>query len=722
LWIKGSYVIRTEVMYAKGTDDTTTPTSGWSFTKPSVTYGDWLWSRTRVVYSDDNNTESYSVSYVGTNGVDGKNAVRVDLDNENDSMLYDGNGTLISGNAVSHASLYDGQTKIDNSILSWIIKNTSNVTATISGNTITVTAISANSGSVAVATTYNKKEYSVIFSVKKLVGVDKYEIRTTPNAITYNPNTGGYSQNSVIVDVYRISQNGGRNKITSLPTDYKLQYSVNNGTNWTDISPSGSIAKSKFTGDNILVRLTDNNSKELDGETIPIVSDGTDGIDGKDGENAVQLALAVSPDTIALNADSDFKTGDTLTVKIQKTDGSVTTNIQKSNTATFKLWVGSNGYGISDYNSSTKSYSISLKDKNIQSDSYVHVTYVDGDINLDKSVSITQDGSQGLQGCVTRVSEWKAGVTYKHDAGLALGYIDVVAIRSTAVGNENGFLFWECREGHTSSASNKPTSHSQDTRYWHPVSNVGAIYTSLLIADNAFIRFGATNQFVVVNSDNNQIEAGMKGSGDIRFWAGGGVTYDANNQPTDINLNNANFRVKKDGSLYAKNAYIEGEIHATSGEFTGKITAQQGSIEGDISVGPTSGQHMLITPNDKEVTVQSISWTVTKGVQFYNGSAYQGGLQFIGYDLTLLAGYKGNVKIDAEGFSIVNSGTTYNWIKTNINNLVAWIEWCYNNENSLRIGVARGKIYVTADKSDFKTYSEANTNELYLENGFLKIK
>ena len=80
-------------------------------------------------------------------------------------MLYDGNGTLISGNAVSHASLYDGQTKIDNSILSWIIKNTSNVTATISGNTITVTAISANSGSVAVATTYNGKEYSVIFSV-----------------------------------------------------------------------------------------------------------------------------------------------------------------------------------------------------------------------------------------------------------------------------------------------------------------------------------------------------------------------------------------------------------------------------------------------------------------------------------------------------------------------------------------------------------------------------
>ena len=390
LWIKGSYVIRTEVMYAKSTDGTTTPTSGWSFTKPSVTYGDWLWIRTEVIRSDENNSVSYSVSYVGTNGVD-----------------------------------------------------------------------------------------------------------------------------------------------------------------------------------------------------------------GKDGENAVQLALAVSPDTIALNAEGNFKTGGTLTVKIQKTDGSVTTNIQKSSTATFKLWVGSNGYDISDYNSSTKSYSISLTGKNIQSDSYVHVTYVDGDINLDKSVSITQDGSQGLQGCVTRVSEWKAGVTYKHDSGLALGYIDVVAIRSTAVGNENGFLFWECREGHTSSASNKPTSHSQDTQYWHPVSNVGAIYASLLIADNAFIRFGSTNQFVVVNS-SNQIEAGMKGDGDIRFWAGGGVTYDANNQPTDINLNNANFRVKKDGSLYAKSAYIEGEIHATKGEFTGTITAQSGGITGNFKIGENKAHQYYFEFKPKE--------------------------------------------------------------------------------------------------------------------------
>ena len=448
LWIKGSYVIRTDVMYAKGTDGTTTPTNGWSFTKPSVTYGDWLWIRTEVIRSDENNSVSYSVSYVG--------------------------------------------------------------------------------------------------------------------------------------------------------------------------------------------------------------------------ENAVQLALAVSPDAIALNADGNFKTGGTLTVKIQKTEGSVTTNIQKSSTATFKLWVGSNGYDISDYNSSTKSYSISLIGKNIQSDSYVHVTYVDGDINLDKSVSITQDGSQGLQGCVTRVSEWKTGVAYKHDAGLALGYIDVVGVRNSSAADGTGWDFYECKTEHTSSTSNQPPN----TTYWTKLNNLGATYTSLLIADNAFIRFGATNQFVVLDS-NNKIEAGMKGSGDIRFWAGGGVTYDANNQPTDINLNNANFRVKKDGSLYAKNAYIEGEIHATSGEFTGTITAKQGGNIGGFKVDYNLSLYAFSDGLDAGsrhsgyvdcLTIKPSGVTLTRGQ--YNNSTTISALQSsitIGPAAEISGDYHGNVRIvnrhyDASWPLLVNFG------------------------------------------------------------------
>lgn len=168
-----------------------------------------------------------------------------------------------------------------------------------------------------------------------------------------------------------------------------------------------------------------------------------------------------------------------------------------------------------------------------------------------------------------------------------------------------------------------------------------------------------------------------------------------------------------------------GGLSITSSEtsFTGKITAQSGSITGDISIGSTTGQHMLITPNDKTVTVQSISYTVSKGLQFYNGNTFKGGLQYVGGDLTLFAGNDANVKIDSGGVTVINPGSTYNYIKTNINSLTAWIEWTYSNSNFLRLGVARGKIYgYVSDKSDFKTLSEAKTNELYLENGFLKIK
>ena len=511
-------------------------------------------------------------------------------------------------------------------------------------------------------------------------------------------------------------------------TDYKLQYPVNNGTNWTDISPSGSIAKSKFTGDNILVRLLDSDSKELDGETIPIISDGTNGIDGIDGENAIQLALAITPDTITLNADGNFKTGNTLTIKIQKTEGSVTTNIQKSSTATFKLWVGSNGYDISDYNSSTKSYSISLTGKNIQSDSYVHITYVDGDINLDKSVSVTQDGSQGLQGCVTRVSEWKAGVTYKHDSGLALGYIDVVGVRNSSAADGTGWDFYECKTEHTASTSDQPLNTSP---YWTKLNNLGATYTSLLIADNAFIRFGATNQFVVVNSDNNQIEAGMKGSGDIRFWAGGGVTYDANNQPTDINLNNANFRVKKDGSLYAKNAYIEGEIHAKSGDFTGEITAESGKITGQIGVtgslliGNVSSRHIKIQPD-------------TNGGAFimHNGSKSLAELTFTTQSSGSLTVYLPRFYMRHPSLAAFSS-IAYNglscWADSNLKSGAAYLtgNWTLSKNNvqvTCSIDPVTNQVSLGAyDYGNLKHAWPTSRNDVaygdvYVENGYLKVK
>ncbi|MDM1061949.1 phage tail protein [Empedobacter falsenii] len=60
------------------------------------------------------------------------------------------------------------------------------------------------------------------------------------------------------------------------------------------------------------------------------------------------------------------------------------------------------------------------------------------------------------------------------------------------------------------------------------------------------------------------------GKQSVRFWAGAKASDRAN----------AVFRVLDDGSVYAENAYIKGEVHATSGTFTGRIEAKSGYIGG----------------------------------------------------------------------------------------------------------------------------------------------
>jgi len=64
-------VSSTSVTYQVGTSGTEKPTGTWQPTVPSVGAGKYLWTKTVVNYSDGKSTESYSVSYQGTNGSNG---------------------------------------------------------------------------------------------------------------------------------------------------------------------------------------------------------------------------------------------------------------------------------------------------------------------------------------------------------------------------------------------------------------------------------------------------------------------------------------------------------------------------------------------------------------------------------------------------------------------------------------------------------------------------
>lgn len=230
----------------------------------------YQWNKTTTTYNDGSVQNNYHISAV--KGIDGKGAIYIDLDNENDSMLYDGSGNLISGNMVSNIKLYDnGSDKTSG--MTFSVDSSSGVTASISGSVLTITAMSANSGYVVVKCIYNSVPYYARFTCKKVIGTDKYEVVCTPSALTFNEDTDTPRQTTVTVCVYKTAQNGTREPLQKLPSGYTLK------RKWSDSVLGKKLdyadGKSTFIPlddiyDRYRIELLDSNDNVLDYETIPI--------------------------------------------------------------------------------------------------------------------------------------------------------------------------------------------------------------------------------------------------------------------------------------------------------------------------------------------------------------------------------------------------------------------------------------------------------------------
>ena len=94
-------VSSTSVTYQTSTSGTTTPTGTWQTTVPSVTNGQFLWTKTYVKYSDGKETTSYAVSYKGTNGTNGKDgengadAITLTITTSNGSVFKNSSGSTV---------------------------------------------------------------------------------------------------------------------------------------------------------------------------------------------------------------------------------------------------------------------------------------------------------------------------------------------------------------------------------------------------------------------------------------------------------------------------------------------------------------------------------------------------------------------------------------------------------------------------------------------------
>lgn len=243
----------------------------------------YQWNKTVVNYNNGSPDTYYHISAV--KGADGKGSTYIDLDNENDSMLYDGAGNLIGGNSgwvTSNISLYSNGQKITSNLPTFSIKERSasitSANAVISGQVLTVKGLTGDSGWVVVKCTYNNVEYTAKMTIKRLVGVDKYELQLNHNAVSYNTTTGVLSNTDIAVNVYRTAQNGSRTKVTTMAT-YTLTaklYPNGASTNSRSITFNSSgngtasiTAEEAAAWTNFAIVLFKNGS-EVDRETIPI--------------------------------------------------------------------------------------------------------------------------------------------------------------------------------------------------------------------------------------------------------------------------------------------------------------------------------------------------------------------------------------------------------------------------------------------------------------------
>lgn len=69
----GKGIKSTAVTYQASTSGTVIPTGTWQTDIPTVSAGQYLWTRTVITYTDDSKSTSYSVGRMGTNGTNGTN-------------------------------------------------------------------------------------------------------------------------------------------------------------------------------------------------------------------------------------------------------------------------------------------------------------------------------------------------------------------------------------------------------------------------------------------------------------------------------------------------------------------------------------------------------------------------------------------------------------------------------------------------------------------------
>lgn len=182
--------------------------------------------------------------------------------------------------------------------------------------------------------------------------------------------------------------------------------------------------------------------------------------------------------------------------------------------------------------------------------------------------NFAEAGKMGKNGCIVRNSEgWKSGATYHNDSALTKEqkYIDLIYIEDNNA--NDGWSIYQCNVTHTATGSSfDPSAVDADkNKLWTKLSDAGPMYSPLIVAKNAVLKFAQGQQFNLM--EGNNIFGSfrwVKNDADYAFWIGGTEGSEANTSIT------------RGGKLTAKDAVIKGTITATSGKIGGLGITEKG--------------------------------------------------------------------------------------------------------------------------------------------------
>lgn len=144
----GRGISSTTIAYQVGTSATTAPTGTWSSTPVATTaQGQYLWTRTTIVYTSGSNSVSYSVSAHGTKGdtgAKGDDAITMALTSSAGTIFKNSDiATVITAHVYKAGAEVTGSALTALGTVSWKIDGTAAPASKVSGtanNTLTISA------------------------------------------------------------------------------------------------------------------------------------------------------------------------------------------------------------------------------------------------------------------------------------------------------------------------------------------------------------------------------------------------------------------------------------------------------------------------------------------------------------------------------------------------------------------------------------------------------